>query len=105
MTPERRLMLLEKIRARRVARIAVGLPPDALDPEKELEEEEEDFEEEGMSRRRRMWGRWQRGSTGGAADHPRFPPVGVGCGGKTPSPVGYGGARGRGGGGDDRLHG
>ena len=56
MTPERRLMLLEKIRARRVARIAVGLPTDALEPEKELEEEEEDFEEEGMSRRRRMWG-------------------------------------------------
>ena len=42
LTPERRLELLEQIRARREARIAAGLPPDAVDPEEELEEEEED---------------------------------------------------------------
>lgn len=39
LTPEWRLDLLEKIRARREARIAVGLPPDSLEPE---EEEEQD---------------------------------------------------------------
>ena len=42
--PERRLELLEQIRARREARIAAGLPPDAVDPEEELEEEEEENE-------------------------------------------------------------
>ncbi|EMS66480.1 Omega-hydroxypalmitate O-feruloyl transferase [Triticum urartu] len=46
LTPERLLELLEQIWARRKARIAAGLPPDALDPEEELEEEAEDDEEE-----------------------------------------------------------
>ena len=46
LTPERRLELLEQIRARREARIAAGLPPDAVDPEEELEEEEEEEKEE-----------------------------------------------------------
>ena len=48
LTPERRLELLEQIRARREARIAAGLPPDAVDPEEELEEEEEEPEEEDV---------------------------------------------------------
>ncbi|VAH61750.1 unnamed protein product [Triticum turgidum subsp. durum] len=41
LTPERRLQLLEQIRARREARIAAGLPLDVVDPEEELEEEED----------------------------------------------------------------
>ncbi|XP_073353954.1 MYB-like transcription factor EOBII [Aegilops tauschii subsp. strangulata] len=48
LTPESRLELLEQIRARRDAQIATGLPPDPLHPEEEkVEEDEEDFEEEG----------------------------------------------------------
>nr|XP_020166317.1 U3 small nucleolar RNA-associated protein 25 homolog [Aegilops tauschii subsp. strangulata] len=46
LTPERRLELLEKIRARREAWIAAGLPPDEVDLKEELEEEEEDEDEE-----------------------------------------------------------
>ena len=46
LTPECRLELLEQIRARRQARIAAGLPPDAVDPDEELEVEEEEEEEE-----------------------------------------------------------
>ncbi|EMS48582.1 ATP-dependent zinc metalloprotease FTSH 9, chloroplastic/mitochondrial [Triticum urartu] len=42
LTPEHRLQLLEQIRARREARIAAGLPLDVVDPEEELEEEEEE---------------------------------------------------------------
>ena len=37
LTPERRLQLHEQIWARREALIAAGLPPDAVDPEEELE--------------------------------------------------------------------
>ena len=40
LTPECRLELLEQIRARREARVAAGLPPDAVDPEKEKEDED-----------------------------------------------------------------
>ena len=46
LTPERRLELLEQIRARREARIATGLPLDAVDPEEELEEKEDREEED-----------------------------------------------------------
>ena len=46
LTPERRLELLEQIRARRAARIAAGLPPDEVDPEEEEEVEEKDEPEE-----------------------------------------------------------
>ena len=47
LTPERRLELLEQIRARREARIAAGLPPDAVDPEEEDEPEEENVGDAG----------------------------------------------------------
>lgn len=87
LTPERRLKLLEQIRARHETRIAVGLAPNAVDPEEEVG---------GCG------GRWQRGSAGGVAGHPRFPPLRVDCGGQTPSLAGDGG---RGGDGDTHLHG
>lgn len=44
LTSERRLELLEHIQARREARIATGLPYDAVDPK---EEEEEDVGDDG----------------------------------------------------------
>ena len=45
---EHRLELLEKIRARCEAQIPVCLPTDAVDPEEELEVEEEEPEEVDM---------------------------------------------------------
>ncbi|KAE8775900.1 Disease resistance protein RPM1 [Hordeum vulgare] len=42
LTVERRLQLLEKIRARHEARISVGLPPDEVDSEEEDKEAAED---------------------------------------------------------------
>jgi hypothetical protein len=47
LTPERRLELLEKTRARRAARIAVGLHPDSLEQE-EKEEEQKQVPNAGM---------------------------------------------------------
>ena len=53
LTPERRLKLLEQIRARREARIPAGIPPDAVDLKEEKEEvvvdepEEEDVGDAG----------------------------------------------------------
>lgn len=47
LTPERRLQLLEEIRARHAARFAVGLPLDSPEREEEGEKKEDDKQQAG----------------------------------------------------------